>query len=389
MEITNGDVEDIPMDNDIKLTIPIFPVGLSIGNSSVSLKHLTIVERPTQPPQLASPNQVRVTNDAMNDLKELAANQTLETPSKVNHEIQVISPRDKNQKQVSPRERTAKVSPRDTKTKEITPRSGKTTPSRKPTCKEGRSSSIPTPVSKSPQAFAGIQNENTSTSTNSTTTTTTTQTTTQTTTHLQKGNVILDGKAYSWNFNTSPQFNGSETRRTKYESVKELKEAQDKLVRHMKQIDDKLVTMKEHKVILAYLSSQMKESSRVAFELKRNNQGVPFVNAVKELIKRIHEAFNNNTNKKRTHQITIDDVPFIADVNATFKTFGQVCERIILTTVNYNVTYLEDFHLMTGKIHGMIESIIALYYKDITDDEDYNTSSAEMKNNAIHAVSLH
>ena len=79
-----------------------------------------------------------------------------------------------------------------------------------------------------------------------------------------------------------------------YESNHILKAKRTQLQLQMEQIEAKLQNNMEQRNLLSTLSAHMKEASGEALELKRNNQGVPFVNAVKELVKRKHEGFQQH-----------------------------------------------------------------------------------------------
>lgn len=380
MDICDENVTDIPIDSDINLEIPLFPVGLTISENN-NLKNLSSVEKPTKPP---SP---RLNNDA--------TSQPLKNSNHANSLIKLVSARERDGKFLSRNSKQMSMPPREkplfeTRTKNKLsssrelkiPSQLKSSFGKKVTSKDEKSlrspqgrrtqiSPVNTPrtpelnaISPIPNGITVIKEEEGDTPFNDTISIP----------DIDKSDPIpilstIDIKIEEVKENGVDNQVQSNVENVCYRSINDLKAARYNINKCMERINDQLNNMKEHKTILSFISSQMKESSHAALELKRNNQGVPFVNAVKELVKRVHEKFNNDINKKRFTKITADDVPFVVHINEIIKIFGKICQRISLTTVNYNVTFLEDFHLMAGKLHAMIEFVLILYYQDATDDQ--------------------
>ena len=79
---------------------------------------------------------------------------------------------------------------------------------------------------------------------------------------------------------------------------------------------------------------------------------------------KMNEEFNTGEVRLEIARMRKQQVPFLGDLLTQFDNFHKLCESILVTHVNYHVTYLEDFHLVSGKIRGMMKTIITLMYDD-------------------------
>ncbi|XP_057292109.1 uncharacterized protein LOC130614689 [Hydractinia symbiolongicarpus] len=202
-----------------------------------------------------------------------------------------------------------------------------------------------------------------------------------------------------------PFVDSMEYEKRKYNTVPGLKERRSQLMDRVYVIDGKLRNMQELRGLLKKISGTMRDFSKRIFKLERNQQGVPYVGAVKGLVKKMNDEIECETMKRDLGKMNADDVPFVIEVNLQFRNVRQICENIIVHHIHYNVTYLEDFHLVCGKIRGIMKTLIALYYNDkigddllddtnddITDEDDQDQSSngpdiyeEEIQNGSVEA----
>ena len=149
-----------------------------------------------------------------------------------------------------------------------------------------------------------------------------------------------------------------------YRSIKLLRYDRMELLRTVSLIDLQVENMLRMKGIYQKFCAAMQNFSTAIFKLDRNNQGVPYVVNVKNLVMKMNEEFNTDEVRLEIAHMRQQQVPFLGDLLTQFDNFQKLCESILVTHVNYHVTYLEDFHLVSGKIRGMMKTISNLMYED-------------------------
>jgi len=159
-----------------------------------------------------------------------------------------------------------------------------------------------------------------------------------------------------------------------YRNVPQLRDERRELLRKIAILDSRVEGMLRMKGIYQRFCSAMQNFSAAIFRLDRNNQGVPYVINVKNLVLKMYEEFNSAEVKSEIARMQIQQVPFLEDLRAQFSNFHQLCESILVTHINYHVTFLEDFHLVAGKIRGIMKTIITLMYDD---DNDVDTRNGD------------
>lgn len=155
-----------------------------------------------------------------------------------------------------------------------------------------------------------------------------------------------------------------------YRNVPQLRDERQELLRKIAVLDGRVEGMFRMKGIYQRFCSAMQNFSAAIFKLDRNNQGVPYVTNVKNLVLKMYEEFNSTEVKSEIARMQIQQVPFLEDLMTQFANFHQLCESILVTHINYHVTFLEDFHLVAGKIRGIMKTIITLMYDDAENAEN-------------------
>ena len=138
-----------------------------------------------------------------------------------------------------------------------------------------------------------------------------------------------------------------------YWTIKLLREDRQDLLKKLAALDERVESMLRMKGIYQRFCLAMQNFSTAIFKLDRNNQGVPYVNNVKNLVSKMHEEFNTEEVRLEIEKMKQQQVPFLDDLLGQFENFQKLCESIIVTHIHYHVTFLEDFHLVAGKIRGM------------------------------------
>ncbi|XP_066928197.1 uncharacterized protein [Clytia hemisphaerica] len=172
-----------------------------------------------------------------------------------------------------------------------------------------------------------------------------------------------------------------------YRTIKVLREDRKDLLKKLAALDERVESMLRMKGIYQRFCMAMQNFSTAIFKLDRNNQGVPYVNNVKHLVSKMHEEFNTEEVKSEIEKMKEQQVPFLDDLLGQFGNFQKLCESIIVTHIHYHVTFLEDFHLVAGKIRGMMKTIITLMYDDEStskDDDDNIIKDQDIQEAAIN-----
>lgn len=161
-----------------------------------------------------------------------------------------------------------------------------------------------------------------------------------------------------------------------YDSVPTLKIRREELIQQLNAVDYKIENMSNMKNTLLKFCVTMEEFSNSIFKLSRNNQGVPYVANVKSLIESLYQQFNNTPIQSDIARMNEEDIPFVRDLNVQFRNLSKVCESIIVTQINYHVTFLEDLHMVCGRLRGMMKTLIIMFYneEDISAVQDLSAS---------------
>lgn len=163
----------------------------------------------------------------------------------------------------------------------------------------------------------------------------------------------------------------------KYDSIPALRIQRRELLDQLMKVDFEIESMFRMKASLQKLCTVMEEFSASIFQLNRNNQGVPYVANVKALMENMFKDFNSSLVQGDIIMMNHENIPFVRDLNVQFGNIHKLCETIIVTHTSYHVTYLEDFHMVAGKIRGMLKTIMVMFYDDETavdDEEEYEKS---------------
>merc|ERR1719494_1115162 len=148
--------------------------------------------------------------------------------------------------------------------------------------------------------------------------------------------------------------------------MKRAKNLQADLQNQLACLDQTMKTLQQQRDDIKYINDLVKKWAQSFDKVERNNQGVPYIRNIKEICGRMREMlFDVHGDLDiKVQRLSRGDVPCFMQVYEALDLVKKQTGKIVGDESSYKATYVEELRQILGRIIGITNTIMKLYFEE-------------------------